>query len=266
MPINYHFQFTSPSVATDGLFRYNVARVYIYGGNLLGISSLMSDPQAFFLELLYILPAILFALTFHEWGHAFAAHKLGDNTARNLGRMTLNPFAHIDPMGFLMMVLFRFGWAKPVPVNSRNFKNYRRDDVIVSVAGITMNFLLAIAGFIGIYVFALIEGTNIVIANMLFYFVSINLSLMVFNLIPLHPLDGSHIIESVFIKLTGPKPFIFLARYGSYILLALLLTGLLSDFLGFVIGPIFDGLMTVFDSIFGIHGLGYVFHIMAGGI
>ena len=85
-------------------------------------------------QLLYRIPAILVALSFHEWAHAYAAYKLGDPTARNMGRMTINPFAHIDPLGFLTLLLFRFGWAKPVPISTRYFKNARRDDLIVSLA------------------------------------------------------------------------------------------------------------------------------------
>ena len=103
------------------------------------LSSILQDP----LSLLYTLPAIIIGLTVHEWAHAFAADKLGDPTAKNLGRMTLNPFAHIDLFGFLCLLVVGFGWAKPVPVNPRNFKNYRRDDIIVSLAGIAMNLVVA---------------------------------------------------------------------------------------------------------------------------
>jgi Zn-dependent protease len=95
------------------------------------------------LQLLYILPAILIGMTVHEWAHAYAAYKLGDPTAKNLGRMTLNPIAHFDIFGFLCLLLVGFGWAKPVPINSRNFKHFRRDDIIVSLAGITMNLIVA---------------------------------------------------------------------------------------------------------------------------
>ena len=103
------------------------------------IAQLFQNP----LQFLYILPAILIGLTVHEWAHAYAAYRLGDPTAKNLGRMTLNPLAHIDPIGFAMLLLVGFGWAKPVPVSPRNFKHYRRDDIIVSLAGITMNILIA---------------------------------------------------------------------------------------------------------------------------
>jgi len=228
------------------------------------ISSIIGNPQNFLLELLYRLPAVLVALSFHEWGHAYAAYRLGDPTARNLGRMTVNPFAHIDPIGFVMMILVRFGWAKPVPVNPRNFKKFRRDDAIVSLAGITMNFILALAALIAIYVFALAEVTNPILANILFYFLSINLSLMVFNLLPIPPLDGSHVAESLLIRKTGPKPFLFLSRYGSIILLVLLITGIISGVLGFVVNGILTGLTWLFDRVFGFPGLTYLYYAMAG--
>lgn len=98
---------------------------------------------SYVMELLYRMPAILVALAFHEWAHAYAAYKLGDPTAYNLGRMTLNPLAHIDLIGLIMMMLVRFGWAKPVPVSTRNFKHPRRDEMIVSLAGVAMNLVLA---------------------------------------------------------------------------------------------------------------------------
>ncbi len=230
----------------------------------MGISSLFSDPQGFLLELLYRIPAVLVALSFHEWGHAYAAYRLGDPTARNLGRMTVNPVAHIDPYGLLCMVLFRVGWAKPVPINPRNFHRFRRDDAIVSVAGITMNFLLALVGFVGVYTFMLLNGENAIVANMLYYFVFINLCLMVFNLLPVPPLDGSHLLESLLIKITGPKPWIFLQRYGSIILIVLLLTGVINTVLDFVIGPIFSGLVSLFDNVFGVPGMTYLYHVMMG--
>ncbi len=226
--------------------------------------SLFSDPQGFLLELLYRMPAVLVALSFHEWGHAYAAYKLGDPTARNLGRMTVNPLHHIDPLGFAMLALVGFGWAKPVPVNPRNFHKLRRDDTIVSLAGVTVNFILALIGFAGIYVFAVMGGQNVILANMLYYFLSINLSLMVFNLLPIPPLDGSHLLQNAFIRITGPKPFIFLQRYGNYILLGLLITGVISSVLGWVVSQILTGLTWVFDNIFGFPGLYYLYYVMMG--
>jgi Zn-dependent protease len=156
------------------------------------------------LQFLYVLPAILIGLTVHEWAHAYAAYRLGDPTARNLGRMTLNPHAHVDLFGFLMLLLVGFGWAKPVPVNPRNFKNYKRDDIIVSLAGIFSNLLLAFL-FSFIYVAGILKwglGTNEAFMNIVGSVITINLALAIFNLIPIYPLDGSHVAESLPVSYT----------------------------------------------------------------
>ncbi len=206
------------------------------------LSSILQDP----LSLLYTLPAIIIGLTVHEWAHAFAANKLGDPTAKNLGRMTLNPFAHIDLFGFLCLLVVGFGWAKPVPVNPRNFKNYRRDDIIVSLAGIAMNLVVAffatILFYFGVYRWNL--GSNEAFYTIFLSIVTINLSLAVFNLLPIYPLDGSHVFESLFMRYI-PKFFMFLRQYGQYILIALLVSGLVSTVLGTVVGWLFEGFSSV---------------------
>ena len=113
------------------------------GGIPLGIlSDILSGDVNALINLLYQIPVILIALTLHEVAHGYVAYKCGDPTAKMLGRLSLNPLHHLDPIGTLAMVLMGFGWAKPVPVNSRNFKHFRRDDILVSVAGITVNFCL----------------------------------------------------------------------------------------------------------------------------
>lgn len=210
------------------------------------LSSILQDP----LSLLYTLPAIIIGLTVHEWAHAFAADKLGDPTAKNLGRMTLNPFAHIDLFGFLCLLVVGFGWAKPVPVNPRNFKNYRRDDIIVSLAGIAMNLVVAffatILFYFGVYRWNL--GSNEAFYTIFLSIVTINLSLAVFNLLPIYPLDGSHVFESLFMRYI-PKFFMFLRQYGQYILIALLVSGLVSTVLGTVVGWLFEGFSSVATAI-----------------
>jgi len=163
--------------------------------------SLFQNP----LQLLYILPAILIGMTVHEWAHAFAAYKLGDPTAKNLGRMTLNPIAHFDLFGFICLLLVGFGWAKPVPVNSRYFKHFKRDDIIVSLAGITTNILVAFV-FSFVYVAGFLKwglGTNEAFTSIIGSIISINLALAIFNLIPIYPLDGSHVAESLYMKTRG---------------------------------------------------------------
>ena len=138
-------------------------------------------------------------LPVHEYAHAFAAKKMGDNTALMAGRLTLNPIAHVDLFGALFLVLFGFGWAKPVPVNSRYFKHPKRDMAITALAGPVSNLLAALVGAVLVVVmevFAPYNGVTQFIYNVLYYYVVVNISLAVFNLIPLPPLDGSRIVAA----------------------------------------------------------------------
>lgn len=199
------------------------------------LTSIIHNP----LSLVYTLPAVIIGLTVHEWAHAAAANRLGDPTAKNLGRMTLNPLAHIDLFGFLCLLVVGFGWAKPVPVNPRNFKNYRRDDIIVSLAGIVTNLIVALITTIVFY-FSLrgTLGSNEAFYSIVLNIITINLSLAVFNLLPIYPLDGSHVFESLFMR-KNPKFFMFMRNYGQYILIALLVFGVISSVLGYVVNALF---------------------------
>lgn len=256
--------------------------------NLGILSALQSDPRGTIIILLYQIPAILIALTLHELSHGYVAYRCGDPTAQMMGRLSFNPLKHLDPIGTLFMLLFGFGWARPVPVNPRNYKHFRRDDLLVSIAGITMNFclffmtMLLLTGinqllwkpelwtlgslttpkdflsFQGMNFYAVLSGDNTVIVeeatqyirsvsgnsvymnlltparfqNMsiatdgagayyfameglsdylrspwliyvqrfLMYFARVNLSLAVFNLIPIPPLDGYHVVNDIFLR------------------------------------------------------------------
>ncbi len=252
------------------------------------LSALQSDPQGTLIILLYQIPAILIALTLHELSHGYVAYRCGDPTAQMMGRLTFNPLKHLDPIGTLFMLLFGFGWARPVPVNPRNYKHFRRDDLLVSLAGIAMNFCLFLMtmllmtsinqllwkpelwtlgslttpreflSFQGMNFYTVLSGENSVIVeeatqyirsvtgnsaylslltpsqfqNMsivydstgayyfaleglsdylrspwliyvqrfLMFFARINLSLAVFNLIPIPPLDGYHVVNDIFLR------------------------------------------------------------------
>ncbi len=206
----------------------------------------------FWIGLMYMLPGIIIGLSFHEFAHAFAAHKMGDDTALALGRMTVNPLAHIDVVGFICMVLLGFGWAKPVPVNPNNYKgNRKKADIIVSLAGITMNLIIAvIAMFLFFFLKHICNVTNDIILSILSCAVYINLCLMVFNLIPIPPLDGSHVLEDLLIPITGIQPFMFIRKYSMFILIGVLIVLNSSGILGTVCGFLVDSLYKLFALVF----------------
>ena len=197
-----------------------------YNGPMRRIQYFIQNP----LQLLYMLPALLLGLTLHEWGHAYAAYRCGDPTARNLGRMSLNPLDHFDILGTLCLLFLGFGWAKPVPVNPRNFRHFKRDDVIVSLAGVFMNFLQVVF-FSALFI--LLGRRNIdLLKNEAFQdiflnLITINTTLIIFNLIPIPPLDGSHVVQNLLGKYVPYQVWTFLRQYGRYILLALLWLGVL---------------------------------------
>ena len=231
------------------------------------LSALQSNPKGTLIILLYQIPAILIALTLHELSHGYVAYRCGDPTAKMMGRLSFNPLKHLDPIGTVFMVLFGFGWARPVPVNPRNYKHFLRDDLMVSLAGIAMNFclffltMLAITGvnellwkpelwelgktssaaellnrrdflsFDGFNFYSVISGENVLFAasagansgyvlgtgsdaffyylrtpwllyvqRFLMFFARINLSLAIFNLIPIPPLDGYHVVNDIFLR------------------------------------------------------------------
>jgi len=170
------------------------------------------------------LPPLLLALTIHEFFHGYAALKMGDPTAKLAGRLTLNPIKHIDLFGFLAFLLFRFGWAKPVPVNPLNFRDYRKGIFITSLAGPLSNLILALPLGLILRIYPGMQHTRILFpfAMMLQLGIAFNLILCAFNLIPIPPLDGSKILFSLL-----PPDYerfeLWLERYGFVILMALIL-------------------------------------------
>ncbi len=170
--------------------------------------------------LLLLIPVLLFALVFHEYAHAWVAQKLGDPTGRYAGRLTLNPMAHLDPFGSLMILFVGFGWAKPVPVDSRYLSHPRVDMMKIAFAGPAANLLLAFVGGT-IYRTELLGGTPTMV---LFIFTQINIMLAVFNMIPIPPLDGSQIFSGIMMR-SNPALVYNLQRFGPQILMGLILVG-----------------------------------------
>jgi len=179
-------------------------------------------------DVLLTLPALLLGLTLHEYAHALVAYRLGDPTAKNLGRLTLNPIKHLDPLGTLFLVIFKFGWAKPVPVNPFHFRGDRQRGMLwVSLAGPGTNFLLAVVTAL---IWRIIEPQGLILGSILLNIFFINLILAVFNFIPVPPLDGSKILAGVLPRRYSHVIY-NLEKYGYIILVFLMLFGIIGRIL-----------------------------------
>ena len=253
------------------------------------LSWLTSDPVGFLIYLLYFAASILLTLMLHEIAHGYVAWKCGDPTAKMLGRLTLDPRKHLDPMGTLFLIFFGFGWAKPVPVNPRNFEDYRRDDFLVSIAGITVNitlFLLSLTLAVGLngllwkpeviqyygarellssdgigYAVLLggAGGKNAdamrypwiqYIQRFLLMFATMNLSVGLFNLLPIPPLDGYHIFNDILLKgklRLNPQVF----QIAQVALIVLCLTGGLSSILTTAFDAVEDAVLNLLLRVTG---------------
>ncbi len=215
----------------------------------------MSDFTIQIIDKLLLLPGLLIGLSAHEFAHAYVAFKLGDDSQRFQGRLTLNPLKHIDPVGFLFLMLLGYGWAKPVMVNSRGFKNLRRDDTLVSIAGPIANLILAV-------IFTILMGLTVVIITktggynqtteiimkILERALLINLVLMVFNLIPLPPLDGHHILGNI----VGTPLWNFYYKYADILRIVLMFVIILGGtryIISPIVGSIYNFLINLMQNI-----------------
>ncbi len=185
------------------------------------------------IHFLITVAVFMISLTVHEFAHAFAAYKMGDPTAKAAGRMTLNPFKHLNMSGFIFFMLLGVGWAKPVPINPLNFKKYKKGTRWVSASGVLANFLLGLISAIICAILLATVGLEVAameyVYTILFYFMLVNSFLALFNIMPIPPLDGFNFLAS-FMK--GENKFLkFMARNGFRILIGIILAGLLTDLL-----------------------------------
>lgn len=200
-----------------------------------------------------VIPALL-CITLHELSHGAVAYALGDRTAKNAGRLTLNPIRHIDPWGLVMMVLFRFGWAKPVPVNMYSFKKPREGMALTALAGPVSNLIIAI---VFLFLYGLLYRPLYVqgggFAQAVFQMISttgyLSLALAVFNIIPISPLDGSKVLFA-FLSDSAYAKLMRYERYGMIVLMLLVVTGGLSGVLGTVTGWVYDKLFFIAEFAF----------------
>ena len=190
------------------------------------LNLLFKDPFGFII----IAIPLLYSVIFHELAHGWVANRMGDPTAKSLGRLSLNPLKHLDPIGTLMLFIFGFGWAKPVPVKFSNMRQTRKAMILVSSAGVITNMLLASIALL-LYRILSLSPTSIT-TELLYYFARINIILAAFNLIPLPPLDGSKILMGF--ASPGVQNFLHrMERYGLLIIIALLYLGVLGPLIGF---------------------------------
>ena len=196
---------------------------------------LFRDPLGFLQYMLLYAVVILPSLILHECAHGYVALRCGDPTAKYMGRLSLDPRKHLDPMGTVFMVLFGFGWAKPVPVNPRNYRNPRRDDILVSLAGIAMNLILFL---LSTFLYVLIirqagysmSAVQSALVDFFYLLASVNISLAIFNLLPIPPLDGYHVFNDIVLR--GRLQLDYQTfRIAQIVLMVLCFTGALSGIL-----------------------------------
>lgn len=244
------------------MFGYGYDRKYLYILlAILVLLNLRTLNSEYLLGLILTLPAVIIAITFHEYAHAFAADKLGDDTPRMQGRLNLNPISHIDPFGFVMLMFAGIGWGKPVEINPRNFNrnvSMEKGEAIVSLAGPLMNFILAIVSGLALgafYTFTSVNFLNSTVGSIICFLlqelVAINIGLGVFNLLPFPPLDGS----KIFINFMPYNVQRWLREHSQVfyiVFLILWITDLASIIISPVINVLYSGLMKGIFAIFSL--------------
>ena len=209
---------------------------------------MFDDLGGFLTNLIAGLPGIVIAMVVHEYAHARVAYALGDYTPRLQGRLTLNPAAHVDPIGLAMLFIVHFGWAKPVEINPMNFSNPRRDDILVSLAGPASNLITAFIALIILVLMAKMdfpfsEGVLVVFNLIIIY----NINFAIFNMLPIPPLDGSHILRDI-LPYELAQRFAMLERYSFIFLLIIIATPILQ----YVFVPLQRLIFGIFKGIVGI--------------
>lgn len=207
------------------------------------------SPENAIVMFLITISIFVVSLTVHEFAHAVAAYKMGDNTAKIAGRMTLNPFKHLDLFGFIFFLFIGVGWAKPVPVNPNNFNNYKKGARIVSISGVLANFCLGLLSAVAIIVLSCFKIDNAVmqyIITILIIFVQVNGLLVMFNILPFPSLDGFNFLTTL-VK-PDSKVLKFLYQKGLRILIGIVLIGVVTDlFFGFDIFTVYLNLLSDFE-------------------
>lgn len=188
-----------------------------------------SSISDWFMATILIIPGVVIGISFHEFAHGWVAYKLGDPTPKFQGRLTVNPRSHIDPIGFVALMLAGFGWGVPVEINPNNFKNRRRDELLVSVAGVVMNLIVAVIFGVIMKIILMTAGYSFIMGGLgnalwtiLLYIIQINLVLMIFNLIPVPPLDGFSIVTELF-NVRHTQLYYTIYNNGFFILMLLIL-------------------------------------------
>jgi Zn-dependent protease len=233
------------------LFRgsgFSIILIVILAINMVSRGGLFDDPLGWIQNILLLLPGIIIGITVHEWAHAYVAYKLGDSTPKLQGRVSLNPVRHIDPVGLIALLFVGFGWGKPVMVNPYAFRKPRRDNLLTDVAGVILNFIVAFAvmGVMrAVMGYAVGDGygmdvtTFTIVLMILRNIVWMNLVLMVFNLLPVPPLDGFGIVTEVF-NLRGKPAYSMIYNAGLPILILLILFDVPSRVIGPIINALFN--------------------------